>query len=81
MVGSRKLKQALDRTLSAQLVPIDHESLNSTFVGYSQKHKQQIFVKVFLQRQKLVTEKAVNVQLNQRVLESFTLATTPELFV
>lgn len=65
------LKQIMQTKLAAQLTPINHESLNRTFFGYSQKYCQKIFVKVFSQESKFLTEKAVNEQLNSRVLASF----------
>ncbi|BDR60962.1 phosphotransferase [Lactobacillus xylocopicola] len=68
-----KLKQLLEDRLIADLNLIDHESLNHTLVGYSQKYNRQVFVKVFAQLRKLQTEKAVNQQLNSRVLEWFRL--------
>lgn len=75
------LKQILQTKLAAQLTPINHESLNHTFFGYSQKYCQKIFVKVFTQEGKFLTEKAVNEQLNSRVLGSLEIKLSAEQFV
>ena len=64
-------KEILQKKLKANLAQITHQSLNSTFFGYSEIYKQVIFVKVFAQAGKFLTEKAVNQQLNTRVLDSF----------
>ena len=64
-------KEILQKKLKANLTQITHQSLNSTFFGYSEIYKQVIFVKVFAQAGKFLTEKAVNQQLNTRVLDSF----------
>lgn len=61
----------LKRKLNATLQPINHESLNKTFVGYSKYYQKNIFVKAFKQEQKFYTEKMVNEELNDRVLASF----------
>ena len=65
------IEKFLQEKLQADLTKITHESQNSTFVGDSAKFKQKIFVKVFAQAGKFLTEKAVNQQLNTRVLDSF----------
>lgn len=61
----------LEQKLNATLQPINHESLNKTFVGYSKYYQKNIFVKVFKQEQKFYTEKMVSEELNDRVLASF----------
>ena len=65
------IEKIVQEKLQANLTKITHESQNSTFVGDSAKFKQKIFVKVFAQAGKFLTEKAVNQQLNTRVLDSF----------
>ena len=50
-------RKILQEKLKATLTQITHESLNSTFVGYSELYKQVIFVKVFSQEGKFLTEK------------------------
>ena len=65
------IEKIVQEKLQADLTKITHESQNSTFVGDSAKFKQKIFVKVFAQAGKFLTEKAVNQQLNTRVLDSF----------
>ena len=71
-------KEILQERLKANLTQITHQSLNSTFVGYSEICKQVIFVKVFSQEGKFLTEKAVNEQLNTRVLSSFVIKQTQQ---
>lgn len=73
-------RKILQKKLKATLTQITHESLNSTFVGYSELYKQVIFVKVFSQEGKFLTEKAVNEQLNSRVLGFFTIE-NPQRFI
>ena len=68
----------LQEKLQADLTKITHESQNSTFVGDSAKFEQKIFVKVFAQAGKFLTEKAVNEQLNTRVLDSFVVKQTQQ---
>ena len=68
----------LEEKLQADLTKITHESQNSTFVGISAKFEQKIFVKVFAQAGKFLTEKAVNEQLNTRVLDSFVVKQTQQ---
>ena len=72
------IEKFLQEKLQADLTKITHESQNSTFVGDSTKFKQKIFVKVFAQRGKFLTEKAVNEQLNTRVLDSFAVKQTQQ---
>ena len=72
------IEKFLQEKLQADLTKITHESQNSTFVGDSAKFKQKIFVKVFAQRGKFLTEKAVNEQLNTRVLDSFAVKQTQQ---
>lgn len=77
-----KAKQIIQAKLEAELSQITHQSLNSTFVGYSKKLQQQVFVKVFPQKNKFITEKAVNRQLyRHRVLTSFTITAAQQLYV
>lgn len=77
-----KTKQIIQAKLEAELSQITHQSLNSTFVGNSKKFQQPIFVKVFPQKNKFITEKAVNQQLYpHRVLTSFTITGPQQLFV
>lgn len=77
-----KIKKTLQINLEAELSQITHQSLNSTFVGYSKKLQQQVFVKVFPQKNKFITEKAVNRQLyRHRVLTSFTITAAQQLYV
>ena len=77
-----KAKQIIQTKLEAELSQITHQSLNSTFVGYSKKLQQQVFVKVFPQKNKFITEKAVNRQLYpHRVLTSFTITAAQQLYV
>ena len=71
-------KEILQKKLKANLTQITHQSLNSTFFGYSEIYKQVIFVKVFAQAGKFLTEKAVNQQLNTRVLDSFAVKQTQQ---
>ena len=66
-------KEILQKKLKANLTQITHQSLNSTFFGYSEIYKQVIFIKVFSQEGKFLTEKAVNEQLNTRVLDTFVI--------
>ena len=72
------IEKFLQEKLQADLTKITHESQNSTFVGDSAKFKQKIFVKVFAQEGKFLTEKAVNEQLNTRVLDSFVVKQTQQ---
>ena len=72
------IEKILQEKLQADLTKITHESQNSTFVGDSAKFKQKIFVKVFAQAGKFLTEKAVNEQLNTRVLDSFVVKQTQQ---
>ena len=72
------IEKILQEKLQADLTKITHESQNSTFVGDSAKFKQKIFVKVFAQEGKFLTEKAVNEQLNTRVLNSFVIKQTQQ---
>ena len=72
------IEKFLQEKLQADLTKITHESQNSTFVGDSAKFKQKIFVKVFAQEGKFLTEKAVNEQLNTRVLDSFAVKQTQQ---
>ena len=71
-------KEILQKKLKANLTQITHQSLNSTFFGYSEIYKQVIFIKVFSQEGKFLTEKAVNEQLNTRVLGSFVIKQTQQ---
>ena len=71
-------KEILQKKLKANLTQITHQSLNSTFFGYSEIYKQVIFVKVFAQAGKFLTEEAVNQQLNTRVLDSFAVKQTQQ---
>ena len=71
-------KEILQKKLKANLTQITHQSLNSTFFGYSEIYKQVIFVKVFAQAGKFLTEKAVNQQINTRVLDSFVVKQTQQ---
>ena len=72
------IEKTLEEKLQADLTKIKHESQNSTFVGDSAKFEQKIFVKVFAQEGKFLTEKAVNEQLNTRVLDSFVVKQTQQ---
>ena len=72
------IENILQEKLQAGLTKITHESQNSTFVGNSAKYEQKIFVKVFAQAGKFLTEKAVNEQLNTRVLDSFVVKQTQQ---
>ena len=72
------IEKILQEKLQADLTKITHESQNSTFVGDSAKFEQKIFVKVFAQAGKFLTEKAVNEQLNTRVLDSFVVKQTQQ---
>ena len=72
------IEKIIQEKLQADLTKITHESQNSTFVGYSAKFKQKIFVKVFAQKGKFLTEKAVNEQLNTRVLDTFVIKQTQQ---
>ena len=72
------IEKILQEELQADLTKITHESQNSTFVGDSAKFEQKIFVKVFAQAGKFLTEKAVNEQLNTRVLDSFVVKQTQQ---
>ena len=72
------IEKILEEKLQADLTKITHESQNSTFVGDSAKFEQKIFVKVFAQAEKFLTEKAVNEQLNTRVLDSFVVKQTQQ---
>ena len=72
------IEKFLQEKLQADLTKITHESQNSTFVGDSAKFEQKIFVKVFAQEGKFLTEKAVNEQLNTRVLDSFVVKQTQQ---
>ena len=72
------IEKFLQEKLQADLTKITHESQNSTFVGDSAKFEQKIFVKVFAQAGKFLTEKAVNQQINTRVLDSFVVKQTQQ---
>ena len=72
------IEKIVQEKLQANLTKITHESQNSTFVGDSAKFKQKIFVKVFAQAGKFLTEEAVNQQLNTRVLDSFAFKQTQQ---
>ena len=72
------IEKIIQEKLQADLTKITHESQNSTFVGDSAKFKQKIFVKVFAQKGKFLTEKAVNEQLNTRVLDTFVIKQTQQ---
>ena len=72
------IEKILEEKLQADLTKITHESQNSTFVGISAKFEQKIFVKVFAQAGKFLTEKTVNEQLNTRVLDSFVVKQTQQ---
>ena len=72
------IEKIVQEKLQANLTKITHESQNSTFVGDSAKFEQKIFVKVFAQEGKFLTEKAVNEQLNTRVLDSFVVKQTQQ---
>ena len=72
------IEKILQEKLQADLTKITHESQNSTFVGDSAKFEQKIFVKVFAQAGKFLTEKTVNEQLNTRVLDSFVVKQTQQ---
>ena len=72
------IEKFLQEKLQADLTKITHESQNSTFVGDSAKFEQKIFVKVFAQEGKFLTEKSVNEQLNTRVLDSFVVKQTQQ---
>ena len=72
------IEKIVQEKLQANLTKITHESQNSTFVGDSAKFKQKIFVKVFAQAGKFLTEKAVNQQINTRVLDSFVVKQTQQ---
>ena len=72
------IEKIVQEKLQADLTKITHESQNSTFVGDSAKFKQKIFVKVFAQAGKFLTEKTVNQQLNTRVLDSFAVKQTQQ---
>ena len=72
------IEKILQEKLQADLTKITHESQNSTFVCDSAKFEQKIFVKVFAQEGKFLTEKAVNEQLNTRVLDSFVVKQTQQ---
>ncbi|WP_232347610.1 MULTISPECIES: phosphotransferase [unclassified Lactobacillus] len=74
----KETKEILQKKLKANLTQITHQSLNSTFFGYSEIYKQVIFVKVFSQEGKFLTEKTVNEQLNTRVLSSFVIKQTKQ---
>ena len=75
-----KIKTFLDQKLKADLSPITHESLNFTFVGYSSFYEQSVFVKVFAEKRKLDTERAVNLECNHRVLQAFQVPGSPIRF-
>lgn len=72
------IEKILQEKLQADLTKITHESQNSTFVCDSAKFEQKIFVKVFAQEGKFLTEKSVNEQLNTRVLDSFVVKQTQQ---
>ncbi|MBI1699579.1 hypothetical protein HYQ59_0925 [Lactobacillus crispatus] len=59
--------------LQSNLKPIDHESLNKTFVGYSNLYQQSIFVKQFAKKQGCYTEETVTRQMNDRVITTFSI--------
>lgn len=66
----------LNKKLKANLKPINHESLNHTFVGYSHLFHQSVFVKQFTKKQAYITEKNITSQLNDRILTGFSLSNT-----
>ncbi|RMC47987.1 hypothetical protein [Lactobacillus sp. ESL0225] len=76
-----EIKRLLEQRLQAKLRVISHQSFNRTFVGFSQQYQQSVFVKVFLQERNWLTEKAVNEQLNSRVLAAFKVDVEPILYV
>ncbi|KRL63027.1 phosphotransferase [Lactobacillus psittaci] len=65
--------ESLNDQINGNLTPINHESLNDTFVGYSNKYHASVFVKVFNSRAKFKTEKQVTKQLSNRILENLEL--------
>lgn len=54
---------------------IEHESLNRTYVGYSSKYQQKVFLKLYrkVNHTKFVVEREVNQQLNDRYIGEFQL--------
>lgn len=75
------IKEFLNRKLKSDLKQITHKSLNSTFIGYSAIYDRVVFVKVFSSEQKMYTEKAINLEINNRVLQSFKVTDIQDLFV
>ena len=67
------LLEKLNQKLQSNLKPIDHESLNKTFVGYSNLYQQSIFVKQFAKKQGCYTEETVTRQMNDRVITTFSI--------
>lgn len=64
------LNSFLNDKLNANLHVIKHRSFNQVFLGYSKLYDKNIFVKVFPEshHQKLLAERSVNEQLNDRVI-------------
>ncbi|MGP3253420.1 hypothetical protein ACTVOF_03215 [Lactobacillus paragasseri] len=58
------LIEKLNQKLQSNLKPINHESLNKTFVGYSNLYQQSVFVKQFAKEQGCYTEETVTRQMN-----------------
>lgn len=67
------LLEKLNQKLQSNLKPIDHESLNKTFVGYSNLYQQSIFVKQFAKKQGCYTEETVTRQMNDRIITTFSI--------
>ncbi|TVV15512.1 phosphotransferase [Lactobacillus gasseri] len=67
------LIEKLNQKLQSNLKPINHESLNKTFVGYSNLYQQSVFVKQFAKEQGCYTEETVTRQMNDRVITTFSI--------
>lgn len=68
----KAVKCELSAKLQADLTPLDHVSFNLMFTGFSRRWQTKLFVKVFTPERvgKFSMERAVNQQLNTRVLMS-----------
>lgn len=67
------LIEKLNQKLQSNLKPIDHESLNKTFIGYSNLYHESVFVKPFAKEQGCYTEEIVTKQMNDRMITTFSI--------
>ncbi|QNQ80312.1 phosphotransferase [Lactobacillus sp. PV034] len=71
MEKSEEFRKILNNKVNGQLIPTNHESLNSTYFGFSKKFNNSIFIKVFNSFKKFMTEERITCQLSKRILDTF----------